>query len=67
MKDVQLFAQECLEDGSFTRAVRMILSNLVELSKTHPPEQKKIQYFTDALRVFLEASGGNYSVTLNST
>jgi len=66
-KDVQLLAQECLEDGSFKRAVNLILCHLVELSKTHPPEQTKIRYFTDALHVFLQASGGSYSVALNST
>jgi hypothetical protein len=64
-KDLQLLAQECLDDGSFNRAVRVILQHLVELSKTHPPEQTKIRYFTNALHAFLQASGGNHSLHAN--
>jgi hypothetical protein len=64
-KDVQLLVQECLLDGSFKRAVSMILHHLVKLSRTHPSDQVKIRYFTDAFHAFLRAKGGNYSVTLH--
>lgn len=65
MKDMELFAQECLDDGTFERTIGLIIHHLVELSKTHPPEQTKVRYFTGAFHAFLQASGGNYSLHLN--
>jgi len=65
-KDLELLASECLEDGSFRRAFGVIIYHLVTLSKTHPPQQDKIRYFTDALRIFLKAKGGNYSMHTDS-
>jgi hypothetical protein len=66
MKDVELLASECLEDGSFRTAFGLIIHHLVALANTHPHQTDKIRYFTEALRIFLRAKGGSYSMSVNS-